>query len=453
MNPTIFLKHLTEQAERIQRELALPCLTATCLLMAMAEHCAQKYQGLTPYDHGEFPPFEEERLRFLFKRVFRGSGTLLYRGFRANRAADTADFFKENTALLQKVLQERGGTLLSADLAFLAAVKALEPACRPSANPAFREDFSIADTLAMTDREIYDDVIAELGHLQQALQEKADRAKALRDWRPAAKFMEPEALEKAFYAALQVQKEQYGLLIPHFFGEEKPLRLTFGFWEGCWYVHDNGCALSCLRERGNFDAIFARIRKNLSVEEGRIIGAFSQPWGFFHYLQTLVFAAHADLYWAHLDEQGLHCDPDISFPQESEDFDFDALLRSLGEKITFGYDEQLGSTLFIGTRYSLNSHSVGFRFELSDEEVCIRDAFAHQLEGSILESFYWGHEDPEVCRADFEPYLNRFGATLSEKELSLKAPSENWIPALFRFFNLAVLCSELGRLIDLEEER
>ena len=108
--------------------------------MVMAEHCAQKYQGLTPYDHGEFPPFEEERLRFLFKRVFRGSGTLLYRGFRANRAADPADFFKENTALLQKVLQERGGALLSADLAFLAAVKALEPANRPSANPAFRED-------------------------------------------------------------------------------------------------------------------------------------------------------------------------------------------------------------------------------------------------------------------------------------------------------------------------
>lgn len=451
MNRSLLLIELTERAEALRAKKGASALSAHHLLAAIAEKCGTPYEGLTPLDDKEVEPFEEERLRYLFKRIFRGSGQLIARFYQMDQGFRVADFFECQGPLMAEIAAARGKRSLTADLAFLAALACLGADHRPAVNAAFKDDLSIPDLLRETDENIYDYTIAAIGAIQERLQKKADRAKALRDWRPAAKFMEPEALEKAFYAALQVQKEQHGLRLPHFFGEEKPLTLTFGFSEGCWYVHDNGDALSCLKERGNFDAVFARIRKNLSVEKGRIIGSFSQPWGFFHYLQTLVFAAHGDLYWQQLDEEGLYCDSDISFPRESEDFDFDALLSSLKEKLTFDYDEQMGLTLGIGMHYSLNSGFARFAIRSREEGLLLSDARQGATEGEILENFFWGHEDIGAYRAYLAPYLARFGGEIAENALCLKTAEKNWLPALFRFFNLAVLCSELGRLIDLSE--
>lgn len=457
MNSSLLLKQLLDRAEVIRLECGASCLSAPCVLAAMAEKCQSPYEGITPLDAMEVENFEEERLRLLFRRVFRASGQLTAHVLKKNRAYDDTDFLQENTALLKAEMQQREKKFLTADLTFLAAIRALAPEHRPGATPEFRGDFSIAEILKETDEKIFDYVVTEIGAIQRRLQEKADRAKAIRDWRPAAKFMEPEELESAFYSSIQAETEGALLKIslPHFFGKDTALTLTLCFCDNCYFVHDNGCALSLLRQQTGtaerFDAVFDRIRKNLSAEGERVIGAFSQPWGFFHYLQTLIFVAHADLYWEQLDEQGLYCDPGIVFPQKGEPLDHQQLLSALKENLSFCYDINTGLSLAIGTRYSLNSHWIAYQIETLSDAIRIRDAYAGKLEGEILESFYWGHEDLRGYRAFIEPYLTRFGGELIEKDLCLSASKEDWLSALFRFINLAVLCSELGRLIDLPE--
>lgn len=462
MNCSILLNQILARAEEIRSEAETQAVSAPCLIIAVLELCLADYRGITPLDPYTAPEcFEEERVRYLCRKFFKHSGTLTCNLIRHRLKKDylpyDTDFLTANANLLEAEMQRRNKHLLSADLAFMAAFRSMKPEHRAGIRPEYKEEFDLAACMEDIDRNIYDYVIAEIGKLQQKLQEKADQAKAKRDWRPAAKCMEPEQLEAAFFDAIQTQSDGNDLLvqIPHFFGNEETLELRFRFFDGCYFVHDCGCALKQLRKfaknEAHFQAVYDKISKNLSIEDGKMVGTFSQSYHFFHYLQMLVFAAHGDLYWEQLDEPGLNYDPYRRFPAQSEPLEPHTLCDMLRDQLDFGYDENTGLWLSVQTHYSLNSSGVSYRIETLPGGIRISDNRIGKLEGEVLESFYWDHDDLSQYRAFITPYLNRFGGVLEGKDPAITAPAEELLPALFRFFNLAVLFSELGRLIDLPE--
>jgi hypothetical protein len=303
-----------------------------------------------------------------------------------------------------------------------------------------------------------DDYVLEcVENVRAALRKKAEEAAAIRDWKPAAKFMEAEQLEKIFFGGIgkDLGGDVLTLEFPGFFGASD-LMLSFHRAEGVWYVHDNGCALRHLAQQLKDDARFHQVTKMLChesrIHNGAITGSFCQVSTFLRFLQSLVFVAHGDLFDTLVDgsldsqEQG-GCFPD---PAQGECLQSEALLRELKSGIGFDYDRNLGLYFWLDTRYVDCSARAAFRVEtLDDGQIRIRDKRKADADGAIFAHFYWDNEDLSPYSKFICNVAGRFGAEFDGQELYLTDNRGNFVSAAFRFFNLAMILSEFGNRICL----
>ena len=248
------------------------------------------------------------------------------------------------------------------------------------------------------------------------------------------------------------------VLVPRFFTNENgDLRLTFTYFDEVFYVHDNGCAVSKLKERigdgAQLEKVLNIVGANLSFDDDKTVGAFCQAHTFFRYLQMLVFLANADLYYNVLDEDGLRFDSDIVLPEHPQRMEMDRLKSVFESGIHFSTS---GDGLYRITPqmfYSTFSTFGSYRVKLTNTFVEISDFHKGNIEGEMFEAFYWDHDDLTKYSDELVPYLERFGADFDGKYVFISESVENLTVAIMRFFNLSVLLSEFGGLILLPKVR
>lgn len=118
------------------------------------------------------------------------------------------DFLEVHKEELESHMSERGLSVLTSDLVFLVALQSFSNRQRMGLHPEYLEQIYIGELLPEVNGCIYDYVISEIEKIQEELQKKSDIAKANRDWKPAAKFIEPEEMLERFYAAVQVKMDE-----------------------------------------------------------------------------------------------------------------------------------------------------------------------------------------------------------------------------------------------------
>lgn len=447
---TDLLKELLHRADAVRQHFGGETLCASHIVVAVADFCRTKYTGFAFSDY-EYPRFEEERLRYLFSKEVK-----LKSYFQMRLSHNTKDGVAEEAldmSFCEGIAAERGADILSADTVFLCALARLHPSYQPTVRSVRSED-AILPLLQETDANIYDYVIENIAEIQTALQKKSREAAAIRDWKPAAKFAEPEALRAMFLE--KIQKTTAGnvltLKLPKFFGRTD-LKLSFHQADGIYYVHDNGCALRHLSRQVTDKAKRTRILQKVChicyLDGNRITGSFVQAHAFFYYLQMLVFIAHADLFYTKLEKQLYEKDKTYVYTKVSEPLNEAVLLQTLKNGIGFDYDENSGLSCCLDMRYSLGSGRAAYLLETLDGHVRISDKKKGRTEGEILEQFFWNHDHLADYSKFVSRFTERFGAELDGDHVYLTGKTEHFYEALVRFFNLAVLLSELGHHIAL----
>lgn len=455
MNYSKLLTSILDNAERIRTQYGVKHLCAPVIVASVCEFRSHKYNGLSD----EYYPvrFEEERLRYLHRKIIRLGGNLdsQYARMAVKHSHLDTPFDFTDCKKLANDLQRHA---LSADIVFLLALEQIPPEHRICLSP-FKASLPIQALLGETDRNIYDYVIDNINEVCKALQAKAQAAAAIRDWRPANKFAESEALSALFFDAIDscTSGNKLTIHIPNFFCD-KSLVLSLHHYGDLYYIHDNGCAIDYLKtnvsDSDERNRILNAVCNEQWIVDGKITGFFSQTYHFFYYLQRLIFIAHADLH--HMKAERQFYDPNNSHQyidsQLGEAHDFAKLLQSLKENMCFGYDENAGLYFRIDTTYSLNSTTISFLIEtLDDNTIRISDNRKGKIEGEIFESFYWSNDSLLPYRDFIETFTSRFGAYFDGENVYLIADQKDFISALLRFINLAVLLSELNRLIALPE--
>jgi hypothetical protein len=168
---------------------------------------------------------------------------------------------------------------------------------------------------------------------------------------------------------------------------------------------------------------------------------------FLRYLQQLVLVAQADLYYTKAQVQLCRKDTGYIYVNQdrAEPFDMEALLTELKTGISFCYDENRGLYYWLDLRYCLSSTRCSFLMEtLEKGKIRISDARKGQLEGEILEQFYWDHDDPAQYGKFIGKVADRFGGEFDGRDVYLTEKTGNCYQAMMKFFNLAVILSEFG---------
>lgn len=264
-----------------------------------------------------------------------------------------------------------------------------------------------------------------------------------------------DELLKALYSSITLAEADKTLTteISGFFGNFD-LSLNFRYNDGMYYVHDNGSALLCLKanvgKESIFNEVFDAIKNNLSLDGNCVLGCFSQIQHLFHYLQILIFIAHADLYYKELSEDGLNYENDITIdPLEACDpIVKDDLLIMVRHGFSAGVSDE-GTYLNVGMTYSLFNNTVSYLIEEKGDKYYISDNQKGMFEGEIFESFYWDNSDLSTYNGYINGFCERFGAAFDGKNLCLTCDKAQLVPSVYKFINLAVLLSEFGRLIEL----
>ncbi len=274
--------------------------------------------------------------------------------------------------------------------------------------------------------------------------------------------MSENLVKETLLHSITVEATEYSVnvCVPKFFAATgDDLSLTFYYSGRVFYVHDNGGALNQLKKRINdtqeLERTVKKVGANVSFDGEETVGAFCQVHTFFHYLQILVFVANADLYCDNLDEDGLRYDSDIILPsvESREKLNSDELLKIIDEGILCRLNDDGSYRFSLAMFYSTFSTFTSYKVELNDLTVRITDFLKGNIEGEIFESFYWDHDDIGKYADEINRYCQRFGVGFDGKDIFITDSAENLYIALMRFFNAAVLLSELGNLIDLPKDR
>ncbi len=454
MTHTTLLDLLVKSADEIRADLGDEALCASHIATAVVCFCDKEYTGVCPSDQTYFPVrFEEERLRLIYSKEIKLKGyfkNILSRK-EIRDGEEPFDFH-----FCEKIATARNAHVLSADVLFLCALKQLGDKARKVICGAGSEEEILARLLD-TDGIIYDYVIESVEKVRLALEKKAEEAKHLRDWKPARKFAESATLSDLFFSRMEVTERdgRIHLKIPKFFGTSD-LKLTVHSAGGVWYVHDNGCAIRHLSrhlgDQRKLETVLKKVCHSRLIQKGKVVGNFSTAYRFFYYLQKLVFIAHADLYYTKAEKPLYTKDKgEVYVPfDKAENTDASLLLHELKKGIWFSYDENEGLTVSLDTLFSLFSTRPAFALEtLENGLIRVRDLRAGKTEGEIFEAFYWDHEDLAPYTDFIRKFADRFGAEFDGKSLYLEENAEKHFSALCRFFNLAVLLSEVGHDIAL----
>lgn len=450
MKHTALLTVILEKADAIKEEFHCPHLYASHIAAAVADFCAVKYTGFSLSDMTYLPSrFEEERLRYVFSKEVRLSSYFRMRLARNTKYGEEEELF--DLSCCESIASARGAEQLSSDTVFLCALTRLHESYRPVVRNVCTDE-SILALLQDTDTNIYDYVIRKIEELRAALKKKADEAAAIRDWKPAPKFAQPDELTAMFLAKIEQRTDGnvLTLKIPHFFGSTD-LKLSIYQVGGIYYLHDNGCALRHLAKQVKDKEKCERIRKKVChsswLEQNKITGSFCSTFSFFHYLKMLVFVAQADLYYTKVSWQLYRKEKGHVYPgtEKAEPMDNAALVEQLKEGIGFSYDEDLGLYCWSDVSSPLSSRRMSFLMETREGGyVRISDLRKGADEGEIFEAFYWDHDDITPYSKCISDLAARFGAQFDGRDVYLADKTGNFDKALLRFFNLAVLISALG---------
>lgn len=450
MEQTALLKIILQKADTIKNEYGSPQLYASHIAAAVSDLCQTPYTGFSPSDMTYHPArFEEERIRYLFSREVKLAAAFRIFLSRNRRNGIEEDAF--DMAGCERIAALRNADILSTDVVFLCALGSLHPSY-PQISRSVLHENQILDCLQDADNNIYDYVIDKIGQVCAALQKKADEAAAIRDWKPAEKFAEPEALSQSLFEKLEtkVSGNVLTLKFPKFFGTIC-LKVSIHQVDGVYYIHDNGCAIRHLSKHVPDSEKSARILKKVChscwIEKGRITGKFADAYGFVYYLTMLCFVAHADLYYSRAESVLYSKERGYMFPKadRAEPLDAAALLDELKKTIQFSYDEKEGLSYWIKMTYCLYSTRASFRMEtLPKGQLRISDRRKGKIEGEIFEAFFWNHDHLERHSKFIAKLASRFGAEFDGRNIYLTDKTEQFYKAIFKFFQLAVLLSEFG---------
>ncbi len=459
MQETALLKAIIEKANNVKNEFNCEHLWASHIAVAVADFCRTKYTGLALVDDTYFPcRFEEERLRYIFSKEVRLASffrTVLSRNIR-NGIAEKAF----TLATCENIANMRGYEMLSADIVFLCALKELGEQYKKAVSTA-TTDNAIIGILQDADRNIYDYVIEKIEAVKVVLNEKTREAASMRDWKPAAKFSEPNELNDMFFGKIEKKAAEnvVTLKFPKFFGTTD-LKVSIHNVGDLYYIHDNGCAIKHLSKQIKDTEKCARALKKVCdscwISKGRITGSFVSVSSFLYYLQRLIFIANADLFYTKAEKPLYYKEKNYLYldAEKAEPINEAELFETLKSGIGFDYDENAGLYYWLDTRYSLFSGRVSYLIEtLENGIIRISDRKKGKTEGEIFEAFYWNNDDISLYTKFISKIADRFGGDFDGKNIYLTDKNENFCKAMFRFFNMAVLLSEFGHDIELPKIR
>lgn len=252
---------------------------------------------------------------------------------------------------------------------------------------------------------------------------------------------------------ITVSKKEIELNIENFFGNSD-LKLTIFAVNDLYYVHDNMSAVSALKKNAGekFNEIFEKVKILFKIEQSPVFG---QLKSLMSYLQLLVFIANSDLVYKNILHNDHHywTDTNAVDMTNTQDVNLQIVTETLNKCCDTMYIENQGLIIKPNMLYPLNStYGAWLMNNLTENSVQISDNVKNRFhEGSILENFYWGNNDIENYTDFISPILNRFGGELVNKEIILTAKINDgdFAPSVFKFFNLAVLLSQLGLFIKL----
>ncbi len=481
MVKTALFKDILKRANEVKDEFNGEYLTAAHIAVAVADFCATRYTGLTPIELQSSARFEEERLRYLFSKQIKLASYLRVCLSRNSGEIANEESFEE--ASCERIAISRETDLLTADILFLCALKELKQPYRAVARNMISDD-SILAALQDADQNVYDYVIDKIDDICSELKEKSDEARAIRDWKPAAKFMEPEELKKQLFHNISTSYENNVLhiTIPEFL-RGTDLKLNVYKVKDCYIVHDNGCAVKSLSLR--IDNI--RLQKVLNliwgesnIQDNKLFTEFTDVKFVLYFIQEVILTANADLYYEYFVEdtdQNRHYIETrdiLQNEQQAEAFDEKAFLDALKETVTSYYDNNKGLLLCFDSKYCHCSYGIKVLIEtFEDGELRFSDAHKNKKyeTGEMLEAFYFSSREEydamyyEVMQKLAKPFGMLFDMTSSiifpeycgqqhdHKNPYMLSTVDHWLWDLYDFMNSAVLISVVADRIHYEKIR
>ena len=456
---TDLVKSILDKANCIMTEFSGEYLCASHVAAAFADFCKERYTGFA-FSSYSYPRFEDERVRYLFSKEVKLSSFFKMRLARNRRDCIVEEPF--DTEECEHIASLREANMLSADVVLLCALRDLHDSYRSVVRSVCTEN-SVLALLQDADVNVYDYVIQNIESICADLRKKAEEAAAIRDWKPASKFAEPEEVIQMVFDGIDIAHTGNitTVKIPKFFGNNS-LSLSFHMADEIFYVHDNGCTLRYMKKAIRDDVRYERALKRVChsgrIDRGRITGSFTNATGFMYYLKDLIFVAQADLYYPkakrHLciKDKGYVYIPD----SKAEPFDDTYLINMLKESVSAYYDENDGLCCLLKAGNSPFQTRYAFLVEtLEDGDIRLSDKLKGKYEGELLESCYWYHDDQDISvyRGFFTKMAERFGAEFDGKNVYLTANPKDFRLALYRFFQFAVLISRFGHDIKLPKVR
>lgn len=459
MKYTDLLQEILEKANAVKDEFKGAQLCASHIAVAVADFCSTKYTGFSISDMTFHPNrFEEERLRYLFAKESK-----LASYFRLRLRHNTKDGVQEEAfdlSCCDSIAALRGAEVLSSDVVFLCALTKLHNAYKPAVRSAVSDEAVMA-LLQDTDANIYDYVIEKLEGICSEHKKKIDEAAAIRDWKPAAKFAEPETLIQLAFDKIKIHSARNitTIKIPKFFGNAS-LTLSIHYVDGIYYIHDHGSALRHLarqlQDPTKYERALRKVCHSHRIDHGRITGSFVNVHGFMYYLKDLIFVAQAALYYPRAMRQLCFKDKGYVYipDDQAEPFDEEGLIDMLKTSVDAYYDEDKGLCVWLKAGNSPFQTRYSFLVEtLADGQIRFSDRLKGNYEGELLEPCYWYHEDDDI--SVYGRFLSKLasgvGGEFDGKNIYLTAKSKDFQNALFRFFQLAVLVSRFGHDIALKK--
>jgi len=481
MVQTALFQALLKKANEVKAEFNAEDLSASHIAVAVADFCAIRYTGLVPIELQSSVRFEEERLRYLFSKEVKLASFL-----RKKLSHNAKTGVQEKTfdiGCCVRIASSLKNNLLTADILFLSALKELDNAYRASARNIVSDD-SVFAALQDADKNVYDFVIGEIKKICSELQEKADAAKAIRDWKPAEKFAEPEDLLKQVFDNICAvsQNNVLQITLPGFL-RETDLKLSIYKVKDHLVVHDNGCAAKSLSKR--LDSICVQKVLDLlwdksNLQDNKLFTQLTDAVSVLYFIQEAILTANSDFYSEYFNEETLGrrryieaCNA-FESEQQAEDFDANAFINALRETVTAYYDENKGITLRFAAKYCNCSYGIKVLIETLDEgTVRLSDAYKNkQYEtGEMLEAFYFASREEyddmyyKVMQELAKPFGTVFDMTSSvafpeyngrkhnHKNPYMLSTVDNWVRDFYQFMNSAVLVSVVADRINYEKVR
>ena len=481
MVTTALFKYILKKANEVKDEFHSDYLTASHIAIVVADFCASRYTGFTSTELLGSSRFEEERLRYLFTKEIK-----LASYFRLCLSRNIIEGIEEEPfeeASCERIARLRGTDLLTADILFLCVLNELGQPYRAIVRSVVSED-SILIALQDVDKNVYDYVVNQINEICIELKKKSDEARAIRDWKPATKFIEPEEMVKQLFhnVCTSYENNVLHIMIPQFL-RGTDLKLSICKVNDHYIVHDNGCAVKSLSlriDQTKIQKVLHLIWGDSNIQDQKIFTESTDVKSILYFIQEVILTANADLYYEYYKEDSFlhrhYIEPYYTLEDEknAKEFDKNAFLKALKETVTVYYDENKGLELRFDSKYCHCSYGIKVLIEtLEDGTLRFSDAYKNTKyeTGEMLEAFYFGSTEEyddmyyEVMEKLAKPFGMRFDMTSSiifpeyrgqqhnHKNPYMLSSIDNWLMDLCSFMNSAVIISVVADRIHYEKLR